>query len=113
LQAPWVHDPQFQDAYRHTLTYSDVPEAAVSLAFSGSAITYVYTRASNRGIAEVWIDDRLQERLDLYAPATAWKSQKRYQGLGTGQHVIEIRVAGERNPKSTGSFVDLDALIVE
>ncbi len=54
LQAPWVHDPQFQDAYLHTLTYSDIPEASISLAFSGSAITYVYTRASNRGIAEVW-----------------------------------------------------------
>jgi hypothetical protein len=113
LRAPWVHDPQFQDAYRHTLTYSDIPEASISLGFSGSAITYVYTRASNRGIAEVWVDDRLKERVDLYAPATAWKSRQRFEGLGPGGHVIEIRVTGQRNPRSTGSFVDLDALIVE
>jgi hypothetical protein len=113
LRAPWVHDPQFQDAYRHTLTYSNIPEASISLAFSGNAITYIYTRASNRGIAEVWVDDRLKGRVDLYAPATSWKSRQRFEGLGPGEHVIEIRVTGERNPRSTGSFVDLDALIVE
>jgi hypothetical protein len=113
LRAPWVHDPQFQDAYRHTLTYSDIPEASVSLAFSGSAITYVYTRASNRGIAEVWVDERLKGRVDLYAPNTAWKSRQKFEGLGPGGHVIEIRVTGERNPRSAGTFVDLDALIVE
>ena len=113
LRQPWVRDPQFQDAYLHTLTYSDIPEASISLAFSGSAITYIYTRASNRGIAEVWVDGRIKGRVDLYAPNTAWKSRQRYEGLGPGGHVIEIRVTGQRNPRSTGSFVDLDALIVE
>jgi hypothetical protein len=113
LEAPWVHDLQFQDAYLHTLTYSDMPEASISLAFNGSAITYIYTRASNRGIAEVWVDGRIKGRVDLYAPDTVWKSRQRFEGLGPGGHVIEIRVTGQRNPRSTGSFVDLDALIVE
>jgi hypothetical protein len=113
LRAPWVHDPQFQDAFRHTLTYSDLPGASLSLTFNGSAITYVYTRAMNRGIAEVWVDAQLKGRLDLFAPDTAWKSRQRYQGLGPGAHVIEIRVTGERNPRSAGCYVDLDALIVE
>jgi hypothetical protein len=113
LREPWVHDPQFQDAYLHTLTYSDIPAASISLSFSGSAITYVYTRARNRGIAEVWIDGQLKGCVDLYAPDTAWKSRQRYEGLGSGGHVIEIRVTGQRNPRSAGSFVDLDALIVE
>jgi hypothetical protein len=113
LLAPWVHDPQFQDAYLHTLTYSNIPDASISLAFNGSAITYVYTRASNRGIAEVSVDGRLKGRVDLYAPNTAWKSRQRYAGLDPGRHVIEIRITGQRNPQSAGSFVDLDALIVE
>jgi hypothetical protein len=113
LREPWTHDLQFQDAYHHTLTYSNIPGASVALAFSGSTITYVYTGASNRGIAEVWVDGQLKGRLDLYAPNTAWKSRRRYEGLGPGGHVIEIRVTGQRNPRATGCFVDLDALIVE
>jgi hypothetical protein len=113
LREPWTRDPQFQEAHRHTLTYSDLPGAAISLAFSGSAITYVFTGASNRGIAEVWLDGRLRGTIDLYSPVTAWKSRRRFEGLGPGGHVIEIRVTGKRNPQAAGCFVDLDALIVE
>lgn len=113
LLDPWTRDPQFQDAYRHTLTYSDIPGASATLAFSGDAITYVYTRASNRGIAEVRIDGQLKDEIDLYAPATAWQSRRRYGELGPGAHVLEIRVTGQRNSRATGCFVDLDALIVE
>jgi hypothetical protein len=113
LHRPWSHDPQFQEASHHTLTYSDVPGASASLAFSGGAVTYVFTRATNRGIAEVWIDGQLKGRLDLYAPATAWKSRRTFANLGSGQHAIEVRVSGEQNPRSTGCYVDLDDFIVE
>jgi hypothetical protein len=113
LREPWTHDPQFQEAYGHTLSYSDLPGASVSLPFRGRAVTYIYTRARNRGIAEVWIDGELKSRVDLYAPTTAWQSSLKYEGVGEGEHKIRIRVTGQRNPLSTGSFVDLDALIVE
>jgi hypothetical protein len=113
LVEPWTRDPQFHDAYQHTLTYSNIAGASVSLAFSGDAITYVYTRASNRGIAEVWIDGELKSQLDLYARDIAWKSRRRYEGLGPGGHRLEIRVTGQRNSQATDCFVDLDALIVE
>ena len=113
LRLPWTRDSQFQDAYRHTLTYSNIPGSSVSLTFSGDAITYIYTRASNRGIAEVWIDDQLRDRLDLYGPSTAWKSRRRYDGLRPGEHVIEVRTTGLQNPRAAGCFVDLDGFIVE
>jgi hypothetical protein len=113
LHAPWVRDTQFQEAYRHTLTYTNIPGASISLAFTGSAITYVYTRACNRGIAEIWIDDRLKDRLDLYAPDTEWKRQTTYDALGAGRHVIRIRVTGQRFRRASDFFVDLDAVVVE
>jgi hypothetical protein len=113
LHAAWTRDTQFPDADRHTLTYSNVPGASISLAFRGDAITYVYTRALNRGIAEVFIDGRLKDRADLYSPDTRWKSRTRYECLGPGDHVIQIRVTGEHNPRACDSFIDLDALIVE
>jgi hypothetical protein len=40
-------------------------------------------------------------------------SRTRYECLGEGTHVIQIRVTGARNPRACDSFVDLDALIVE
>jgi hypothetical protein len=113
LNAAWTTDPQFPDAENHTITYSNIPGASASLAFRGSSITYIYTRAPNRGIADVLIDGRLQDRTDLYFPAVLWRSQTKYGNLGPGEHVMEIRVTGERNPRAKDCFVDLDGFVVE
>ena len=113
LKAAWIRDTQFPDADRHTVSYSNITGASASLAFKGSAITYIYTRASNRGIAEVLIDGVRKDRRDLYSPGTVWRSQSRYEGLDAREHVIEIRVTGERNPRASDCFVDLDGLVVE
>jgi hypothetical protein len=113
LRAAWTTDTQFLEADRHTLTYSNIPGATASLAFYGSAVTYVYTRAFNRGIADVLVDGLLKDRIDLYSADTCWKSRARYDGLGRGAHTIQIRVTSERNPQATDCFVDLDSFIVE
>ncbi len=113
LHAPWAQDTQFPEPYRHTVTYSNIPGASISLAFTGDSMTYVYTRAHNRGIAEVWIDGRLKDRLDLYAPDTEWERRTTYGALGPGTHVFCIRVTGQRSPQASDSFVDLDALVVK
>jgi len=113
LHAPWVRDTQFQEAYRHTLTYTNIPDASISSTFTGSSITYVYTRAPNRGIAEVMIDGLIRDRLDLYAPETEWASRTTYSALGSGTHVIKIRVTGQRSSHASDCFVDLDSVIVE
>jgi hypothetical protein len=113
LQAPWVRDTQFQEVYRHTLTYTNIPDASISFTFTGNSITYVYTRAFNRGIAEVWIDERLKDRLDLYAPEIAWQSRTTYGGLGPGAHRLRIRVTGEHISRASDCVVDLDAIVVE
>jgi hypothetical protein len=112
LQAPWMRDAQFLEPYRHTLTYTNVPGASISLVFAGTSITYVYTRGHNRGIAEVWIDNRLRDRLDMYSRDTEWQSRIIYDSLGPGSHVIRIRVTGQREPQASDCFVDLDAFIV-
>jgi hypothetical protein len=113
LHAPWVRDTQFSEAYQHTLTYTDIADASIAFTFTGSSVTYEYTRAYNRGIAEVWLDGRLKDRVDLYAPEIAWHSRSSYGGLEPGTHTVRIRVTGERSPRSSDCVVDLDAVIVE
>ncbi len=113
LRAAWTADTQFLEADRHTLTYSNIPGATASLAFYGSAVTYVYTCAFNRGIVDVLVDGLLKDRIDPYSADTRWKSRARYDGLGSGVHTIQIRVTGQRNPKAADCFADLDSFIVE
>jgi hypothetical protein len=113
LHAAWTRDTQFQETYQHTLTYTNIPGASMSFTFTGNSVTYVYTRGRNRGIAEVWIDNVLKGRLDLYASRTEWGSQTVYDKLGPGTHVMQIRVTGDRLPDASDSFVDLDSVIVD
>jgi hypothetical protein len=109
----WLHDKQFSEPVGQTLSYSDVAGDGLKLTFEGSAITYVYTRAANRGIGEVFIDGRLLRQVNLFSALTAWRTSLRVGGLKAGVHTFELRVTGRKERKSAGSFVDLDAVRVE
>lgn len=107
----WLHDKQFAEPVGHTLSYSDAPGDALKLTFEGSGITYIYTRAANRGIGEVWIDDKLARRVNSFAAQTEWQAAVTIS-LRPGAHTFELRVTGRKDRKSSGSFVDLDAVEV-
>jgi Dolichyl-phosphate-mannose-protein mannosyltransferase len=109
----WWQDLQFPESSGQSLTYSATPGSWFRISFTGSAITYVFTQALNRGIAEVRIDGRIQARINQYSPQTLWQSTRRFGGLNPGVHTLEVRVSGEKDPRSAGVFVDLDAFEVE
>ncbi|HEY2845775.1 MAG TPA: glycosyltransferase family 39 protein, partial [Bryobacteraceae bacterium] len=108
----WRHDLQFPQTRAQSLTYSDAAGAGFGFTFRGSALTYVYTQAANRGIAEITIDGR-PARIDQYAAQTKWQAQQRFGGLKPGTHTVHVRVSGEKDPRSAGVFVDLDAFVIE
>jgi hypothetical protein len=108
----WIHDRQFAAASQGTLTYCDVPGAGLRLAFNGTQIDYIFTKARNRGIAEVSIDGVESARIDMYSQRTQFRAHRLFEGLGAGPHVFEVRVHNEKNPASAGTFVDLDAVVV-
>ncbi len=109
----WHGDRQFPEPANGSITYSAVAGALFRARFRGSAVTYVYTKAANRGEAEVWIDGARRAVIDQYSAATEWQVKTAFAGLGEGEHTLEVRVAGRRNPKSSEIYVDLDALVVE
>jgi len=108
----WIHDHQFAAASHGSITYCDVPGAFVRLKFVGSAITYVFTKALNRGTGQVLIDGVERARIDMYSAKTEWRAERSFNELVPGQHVFEVRVLNEKNPDSSGTYVDLDAIIV-
>ena len=75
-------------------------------------MTWVYTAAQNRGMAEVTLDGEVRGRVDLYSPAVAWQAEFTISGLPIGKHTLAIRVLPEKNAASTGRFVDIDSLVV-
>lgn len=108
----WFHDRQFSEATGGTVTYSDHAGDLFRLVFKGTSVTYVYTKARNRGLADILIDGRKVRRLDLYSAETRWQESRIFGGLAIGEHSIEVRVVGLKNPKSHGTFVDVDQLVI-
>ena len=108
----WIHVREFPGAVNRSLTYCDETGASARLNFVGSGITYVFTKALNRGTARVMIDGAERARIDQYSAETQWQTERSFDQLKPGPHVLEIRVTRERNARSSGTFVDVDAIMV-
>ena len=111
--AHWSHDTQFASAAHHSVTYTDVRNASFRFAFRGSAIAWVYTKALNRGVAEAFIDGQSRGEVDLYSAAAVWQARTVFGGLREGEHILDVTLSGRKNPQSSGTYVDLDELIVQ
>jgi hypothetical protein len=112
FRGDWDRSDRFEDAYQNTVAFTDTAGAEAAFAFEGDAVTYVYTKAPNRGIAEITIDGVSKGTFDLYSAAIQWRSRLKFEGLGAGRHVFVLRVTGSSRSGADGAFVDLDALEV-
>lgn len=109
----WYLDDGFPEAAQGTLSYTDRPGLAFEFRFEGTRVTWVFTKAFNRGKARVFLDGTEAAVLDLYAPMTAWQQRRTFPAGGPGPHLLRVEVLPEKNPASTGSTVDVDLLTVE
>jgi hypothetical protein len=109
----WDPGRGFNNAFGATVSHTNDRTAEIRFQFEGSAFTYGYTRAFNRGRAHISIDNGPAAVLDQYSPRIHWQTQRRYTAQGPGVHSVSIRVTGEKDPHSGGAFVDFDFLIVE
>jgi hypothetical protein len=101
----------FPRAASGILTYSNQSGANAAFFFQGTGITYVYTKAFNRGRARVSIDGQERAILDLYDPQIVWRASTVFSGLAPGGHVFEVSVLNSRSPASQDTYVDVDQLI--
>ena len=103
----------YSGAYNNTLTYSSTAQYAATLTFTGTQVTYYYTKHSQRGKAQVTIDGVDKGVLDLYSATLLLQQTTTYSGLGSGIHTIHIEVTGTKNPSSSDVMVDVDAFRVQ
>jgi hypothetical protein len=109
----WYLDDGFREAAQSTLSYTDRSGLAFEFRFDGTRVTWVFTRAFNRGTARVLLDGTEAAVLDLYARETAWQQRQTFQARGPGPHLLRVEVLPEKNSASTGTTVDVDLLIAE
>lgn len=102
----WLHDRQFPKSSGQSLTYSADVGDSFGLKFLGTGITYVYTRAENRGEALVSIDGNEAARIDMYSPDIQWQSKSVFGKLAPGLHTFEVKILPEKRSKATAVDVD-------
>ncbi len=92
--------------------HSDVAGNAMDFTFKGPIIRWIGSRNSAHGIAEVYLDGVLQQRMDTFASQPT-SGQVLYEktGLSTSKyHTLRILVTNDRHPNSTGYLQDVNAL---
>ncbi len=93
------------------LTYSDQAYARAELSFYGSGVRWFVGVGRTGGMANVYLDDAYLATVDLYRPHYKLTMLEK-AGLHRDVHTVAIEVAGERNPNSSGYYVDIDAFEV-
>src|SRR5439155_1747720 len=92
-------------------TYSGQTGASAALAYTGSALTVVFVKQSNTGIATVTIDGVVVDQLDTYSATHLFQQQKTYTSA-PGNHTVSVVVSGNKNAASGGPFLIFDAFMV-
>jgi hypothetical protein len=94
-----------------TTTYSDESEPGeVSYQWVGTDVSVLMTRGPNLGMASITVDDD-GYLVDLYNPNPQFQQPVLdLEDLPTGPHLLTIAPANQRNARSSGGSVALDAI---
>jgi len=90
------------------------PNSSVTVAFNGTGITWIGYQDPWSGIANIYLDGKLQSPpLDTYAASSkARSSVYSIAGLSPGTHTLMIVVTGTHDAASAGSWIWVDAFNV-
>ena len=90
---------------------TNVAGGAVNIAFDGTGIDWISTKAPWYGIGAIAIDGSVVATADLYSPTFTFQ-QRIWSSpvLPAGPHTMRITWTGSANASSTGTNVSIDAL---
>jgi hypothetical protein len=99
------------DALGGGLSSSSTAGARATVRLTGTAIGVVSTRGPDQGVAEVWMDGVRVKVADLYHPVRQPRQMIHAQSLLPGAHDVQVRVTGNRHPRSGGTAVAVDGFV--
>ncbi len=99
--------------FDQTESFSSTAGDSVTLNFTGTAIRWIASQASNHGIANVILDGTQVATVDQYGSRTVnqvtmWAAY----GLTNGPHTLTLVNTGNENAAASGTFLDVDAFDV-
>lgn len=94
------------------LKYSGQTGAYAQFQFSGTGIKWIVKKAKMLGKAKVYLDGTYMGMVDLYNSTPQYQVVLQKTGLSAGNHTLRIEVSGQKNSKSTGYYIDVDAFEV-
>jgi hypothetical protein len=99
-----------------TYAYSRWTNAAFTLAFTGTQVSWIGPRTPNYGMADVYIDSVKVATVDTYRANLATQGWREVvwtsNVLTPGAHTLSIRPLGTKNPAATAANVVVDAIDV-
>ena len=114
-EANWKTESSNDHALPSALLSSDKTNAQVEFYFEGTVVGITFRSSSDAGMIECLIDGKPATapmgKVDGYS-ASPQLSTRIFGGLTPGEHRLTVRVAGEKNSKSSGAHVRLGYLIV-
>ncbi|MDQ1709871.1 MAG: hypothetical protein QOG49_1256, partial [Frankiaceae bacterium] len=84
--------------------------ASASYRFTGSSVTWYSVTGPAQGAADVYVDGKLRDTLVDYAPTVGYRTAHTVRGLPNAPHVLRIVVRGQREPRSRGTAIAIDAV---
>jgi hypothetical protein len=89
------------------------PGARMTFTFAGTGVRWIGYRDEWSGMANVYIDGRLEAVADTFAPVSQTQQTIFSKtGLTSGTHTLTVEPAGQRNAQSGGYWVWVDAFEV-
>lgn len=100
-------------AYGGSFVREHLAGAAASYRFRGRAITWLTVTGPDQGKARVFVDGHRKGVVNNYAAARHFRIARTFRHLGTGAHVLTVRVLGLKGATAgRGTFVSIDAMKV-
>jgi WD40-like Beta Propeller Repeat len=100
-------------SYGGTLAVAGSRGATASLLFSGPTLTWFSSNGPTRGVADVYVDGQRKATVNEYATTVVNRVPHALAKLGTGKHVLTIKVRGSKGSRhGTGTSISVDALRV-
>ena len=95
-----------------TLHYGTSSSASITLHWTGTAVELVVAKGPQMGQAWITLDNGYQV-VDLYSPTLQTQALLTKTGLPSGPHTLIVYPLGQKNPKSSGTIVAVDAIDVQ
>lgn|GEM_PF-385050 len=91
---------------------SNLAGTATSFKFRGTGIRWATLLGPTQGKATIYIDGKAKVAVDNYASAAKYGYLRSVTGLSDAVHTVKIVVLGQKNSKSSGTYVAVDRWVV-